>query len=233
MSTVQTQLQLEDKYPLPRGFSPSHIIGYIACPRSFFIRYVLKVKPDFISPVLELGSRVHEKLSNLIFESDNPEEQRYLSVAYDAFQRLPANPILETTYQDKTNPGRYTGQCLHYPFAATFDIHWLQPALGVDWKTGKYNERKNWQYEIQAYILNELYRQKNGYGINDFRFIFLDNGYVYHAQSLFLGELRTGIEEQIRSALDAIHARRFDKKVSYACSWCDVREYCRLDCGFR
>ena len=233
MITVQTTLQTEEKYPLPRGFSPSHIIGYCTCPRAFFIRYVLKIKPEYISPILELGSNVHEKLANQIFESDNPDEQKYLTVAKESFDKLPENPIFETTYLDKNNPGKYTGFCFRYPFVATFDIHWLDPARGLDWKTGTYKERKNWQYEIQAYLLNELFKQRYKKDLTEFKFIFLSDGFEYRAKSRSHNGWKLRTEARIENALQDIQARRFDKKQSFACDWCDVQSYCKSDCGFR
>lgn len=231
MPTIQTTLDTEEKYPLPRGFSPSHIIGYRSCPRQFFIRYVLKIRIAVTSPILEMGSRVHDAIARQMFESDNPEVQAYLNVAKEAMRTLPSNPVLETTYEDKNNPGRFFGRCFSYPFAGTFDIHWLDPAMGADWKTGSYKERKNGDYEIQAYLLNELFKQKYGFYLTEFRLIFLKDGYEYYAKSLIQGRSRTVTEKSILNALRDIHARRFPRKESFACGWCEVSQYCRLNCG--
>jgi hypothetical protein len=233
MTFVQTTLQTEEKYSLPRGFSPSYIIGYRSCPRQFFIRYVLKVKPDFISPILEMGSRVHTAISQQVFRSDNPDEHAYLQVAREMLAELPGNPVFETTYDDPSNPGMFKGRCFSYPFIGFFDIHWVDPAMGADWKTGSYKQRKNPEYEIQAYILNELYQQKQGYKLNEFRFIFLADGEIYRAKSITPGSWRDRTEGRIKDAIRDIHAYRFPKKRSFACDWCEVSEYCRLDCGMR
>ena len=51
--------------------SASKINTYHSCPRKYYLQYILNLKEPIESPWLEFGSRVHSKLSNNIFESED------------------------------------------------------------------------------------------------------------------------------------------------------------------
>lgn len=96
-STIQT-FQTFVKPPLPKGYSPSHILTYRKCEYKFLLAFVYKAKVETkYKPLLE-GSTVHELISNGIFISDDTIAQDYLSVAKDFLTEMPENPIFETAF---------------------------------------------------------------------------------------------------------------------------------------
>lgn len=221
----QTKLFSFGKPPLPRGYSPSHILTYRNCKHKFLLSYVYKVKVEKKNKHLSFGSDIHEDISNGIFISDDTEKQKMLDIAKNFLSEMPNNPIFETNFNDKNNPGVYKGKVFDLPFLAVFDVHWIE-GLGVDWKSGKYDEKYNGEYEIQAYILNELFKQRHGYSLNNFYFVFLKDGFRYEAQSIYDGNVRKRTETKIKNALNGIHELKFNKSISYSCEWCDYREFC-------
>jgi len=223
-STIQT-FQTFVKPPLPKGYSPSHILTYRKCEYKFLLAFVYKAKVETkYKPLLD-GSAVHELISNGIFISDDPIVHDYLSVAKDFLTEMPENPIFETTFADKNNPGTLKGSIFETPFMATFDVHWIE-GIGIDWKMSEQKEKYHGEYEIQAYILNELFKQKYGYQLKKFYFVFLKDGSTYQAQSIYKNAVRTRTETKIKNVLNGVKQLEFKKKVSFACEWCDYKGLC-------
>lgn len=213
------------KPPLPKGYSPSHILTYRKCEYKFLLTFIYKAKVETTyKPLLE-GSSIHEDISKQIFVSDNPEKQNMLNVAHNFLFTMPENPIFETSFEDKNNPGTFKGHLFDLPFLATFDVHWSE-GLGADWKMSEQKEKYHGEYEIQAYILNELFKQKYGYQLKKFHFVFLKDGSTYQAQSIYKNAVRTRTETKIKNALEGVNKLEFKKKVSRACEWCDYRGMC-------
>lgn len=110
-------------------------------------------------------------------------------------------------------------------FLATFDVHWTE-GFGADWKMSEFNEKYTGEYEIQAYILNELFKQKYGYQLKKMYIVFLKDGHIYEAQSIYKNAIRTRTEIKIKNALEGVRKLEFKKKVSWACEWCDCKGLC-------
>jgi len=224
----QTQIQTfhsSAKPPLPKGYSLSHILTYRKCEYKFLLSFIYKVKVETkYKPLLE-GSNVHELISKREFISENKDTQKLLDVAYNFLQNMPENPVFETDYTDKNNPGTFKGKVFDVPFLATFDVHWTE-GIGVDWKTSEQKEKYHGEYEIQAYLLNELFKQKYGYQLKKFYFVFLKDGSTYQAQSIYKNAVRTRTETKIKNVLDGIKRLEFKKKMSFACEWCDYQGMC-------
>ncbi|MDD3077327.1 MAG: hypothetical protein PHE44_12375 [Proteiniphilum sp.] len=87
-------------------------------------------------------------------------------------------------------------------------------------------EKYHGEYEIQAYILNELFKQKYGYQLKKFYFVFLKDGSTYQAQSIYKNAVRTRTETKIKNVLRGVKQLEFKKKVSFACEWCDYKGLC-------
>jgi len=172
------------------------------------------------------GSDVHDDISKGIFESEYPEKQRLLNVAKLFLSETPCNPVFETNYEDKNNPGTYKGYLFEHPFIGTFDVHWVNERIGADWKTGNFHKEYKNDYEIQAYILNELFKQKHGYGLDKFVFVFLKDGFRYEAECITVDKAKKRKETMIYNALDSIKRLEFKKKVSFGCQWCDYQKMC-------
>lgn len=213
------------KPPLPRGYSPSHILTYRKCEHKFLLAFIYKVKVETKYKPLIAGSSIHELISKEIFVSEDLETQNQLATAKDFLIDMPENPIFETTFEDKNNPGKFKGFIFNTPFMATFDVHWAE-GIGVDWKLSIHNEKYNGEYEIQAYILNELFKQKYGYQLKKFYFVFLKDGSTYQAQSIYKNAIRTRTETKIKNALEGVKRLEFKKKISFACENCDYRGMC-------
>lgn len=221
----QAILQSFGKPPLPKGSSVSHILTYRKCEYKFLLAFIYKVKVETkYKPLLE-GSSVHELISKNQFQSDDSNTQNLLSVAKNFLIEMPENPVFETSFEDKNNPGTFKGYIFDTPFLATFDVHWVE-GLGADWKLSEQKEKYYGEYEIQAYILNELFKQKYGYQLKMFYFVFLKDGSTYQAQSIYKGTVRNRTETKIKNALEGVKRLEFKKKVSFACEWCDYQGMC-------
>lgn len=220
----QTQLQTFGKPPLPKGYSPHHVITKRKCGRKFLLAYIFKAKGKQM-PQLVMGSGVHTDISNGIFESTDPARQQLLNTAYNFLSKMPPDPTFETDFHDKNNPGVYKGTIFGLPFMAIFDVHWIVARIGIDWKLGTLKEDKT-DYEIQAYILNELFLQTHKHNLRQLFFVSLKTGEVYEAQSIHNGPVRVRTEKKIKTALESIKRLEFEKKVSWACQWCEYQGMC-------
>jgi len=122
--------------------STSQILEFLKCPLSFKVKYVLKApSPEPPSPALEKGSRVHGAIADGTTLED-AEEQAMVERARAWLATAPPDPIHETTYEDRNNPGRFFGDLLGTTRAiGIFDVHWNEPAMAVDWKTGGFKPK--------------------------------------------------------------------------------------------
>lgn len=223
---TQTNIQTFVKPPLPKGYSTSHILTYRKCQYKFLLAYIYKVRVETKFQPLILGSDVHDDISKGIFNSEDLNKQKMLNVASQFLAEMPENPIFETDIDDYNNPGTFRGTCFNLPFLGVFDVHWINERIGVDWKTGIYHEEYKGDYEIQAYILNELFMQKYKTNLKRFVFVFLKDGFRYEAQSIYDGAVRRRTETKIKNALDSIKRLDFKKRVSFSCQWCDFQGMC-------
>lgn len=222
----QATLQTFGKPPLPRGYSPSHVLTYRKCEYLFLLIYIYKVFVESkFKPKVE-GSSIHKDISEGKFTSDDPIKQNMLNIALEFLTEMPANPTFETSIEDKNNPGVYKGTVCNAPFLAVFDVHWVYDRVGADWKRSEHKEKYDGEYEIQAYILNELFKQKYGQPLKKFYFVFLKDGFRYEAQSIYDGAVRKRTEKKIYNMLDGVKKLQFKKKQSWACEWCECQGMC-------
>jgi hypothetical protein len=218
-------------YSLPKVISTSQINTYRHCPRQYFLRYVMKIETDTKSPALELGSKIHSSISNRCFDSDILIEKLMLTRAKAILDMYPPNPILETTYEDPHNPGRFFGDVLGKRAIGIFDFHWTDLPFAGDWKTGKFYPQYTESFEVQAYILNQLYKQHYDKHLNGFSFEFLKVGKVYDAKCLKEQESKNTIENAIKETFENIEWCKFDRQKGPLCKWCDLSKYCKNDYG--
>lgn len=214
------------KAPLPKGYSPSHILTYRKCEYKFLLAYIFKAPVKATYQPLLTGSDIHKDISKGIFVSGDPSIQRMLTLAHDFLSNMPENPIFETDFEDVENPGTFKGTIFKLPFLATFDVHWIDERIGVDWKVSEQKEKYYEGYEIQAYILNELFKQRYKKNLKKFHFVFLKDGSHYEAQSIYEGTVRNQTESIIRDAIEGVNKLEFKKKMSWACEWCEYRGLC-------
>lgn len=207
--------------------STSKINTYRHCPHKFWLQYVQKIKVDIKSEALEMGSRVHALISSRIFKSDVPIEQAMLTRAAAILSMYPPDPVLETTYEDPKNPGRFYGDVCGERAVGIFDFHWIDLPFAGDWKTGKFDPRYTDSYEVQAYILNELYKQKYDQALKGFSFEFLKVGKLYDAHCLIEQDARHYAEGIVKAALEGITEEQFDRQKGPLCAWCEYADYCK------
>jgi hypothetical protein len=174
---------------------------------------------------LLLGSDVHEDIAKRTFFTEDQEKQKMLNVANNFLSKMPTNPVFETNFDDPNNPGVFKGHVFELPFLAVFDVHWIDDRIGLDWKTGNQRDDKA-EYEIQAYILNELFREKYKHNLRKFYFVFLKDGSIYEAQSIYNGATRKRTETKILNVLNGVRNFEFKKRTSWACDWCDYKGLC-------
>jgi hypothetical protein len=222
----QASIQTFGKPPLPKGYSTSHILTYRKCEYKFLLAYIYKVKVETKFKPLLLGSDVHSDISKGQFISEDPDKQKMLDVARQFLSVMPSNPVFETEISDKDNPGTFKGYIFDVPFMGIFDVHWPDDRIGADWKTGKFHEEYKNDYEIQAYVLNELFKQKYKRSLRKFVFVFLKDGVRYETECIANEKARLRKEKMIKGALASIRSLKFEKKVSFACQWCDYQGMC-------
>jgi len=182
--------------------------------------------PFVPSEAMRLGSKVHGKIAKFDFEADNTIEQHMLKNAKKFLDGMPENPIMETTYEDKQNPGRFFGELFGHRCIGIFDFHWPDCSIAGDWKTGKLDLRYTQSYDVQAYILAELFKQKYGKSLDKFYFKFLRDGGLYPARSIVESELRDKTTDIILDALIGIDANEYLKCKGPLCNWCDAKKLC-------
>lgn len=102
--------------PLPKGYSPSHILTYRKCEYKFLLIFIYKAKVETkYKPLLD-GSNIHEDISKRIFESEDSNKQNMLNVAKNFLVTMPENPVFETSFEDRNNPGTFKGKLFDLPF---------------------------------------------------------------------------------------------------------------------
>ena len=92
------------KPPLPKGYSPSHILTYCRCEYKFLLAYIYKAQVKTTFQPLITGSDIHEDIAKGLFVSEDPNKQRMLTVASDFLSNMPESPIFETNFEDVENP---------------------------------------------------------------------------------------------------------------------------------
>lgn len=221
--------------PLPRFCSTSQITTYGICPRQYTYKYVLRVPSLTTSEAMEIGSRVHSAIADASEEADlRSDVEREMVARARAYQAaFPPDPIYETTFEDRENPGRIYGDIDGHTFVGIFDVHWLTPRIALDWKTGNYKPRYTTSLETQAYILGELYAEKYDQTLDDMLFMFLRTNDIHYAKAVTEGRSRTAAIKRIRTTLERIEAREFKKCISPLCQYCEHAEICKIDVGFR
>lgn len=224
-------MKLASEEPLPKVLSTSQVTTYGNCPRRYAFDYVLKVPVLVKSEALEVGSRVHGAIA-AGEDLAAPDEQAMVDRARLALTRLPPDPVVETTYGDRDNPGRLFGEVLGERFVGIFDAHWPVEGLGLDWKTGGFKPKYTQSQETQAYILADLFRQQYDRPLDEFQFHFLKTGDVYRAKAIVAGRERDAASRRIMAAIEGIRGRRFEKKRGPLCSYCEHQGICKLGVGF-
>lgn len=217
--------------PLPKVFSTSQIGTYATCPRQYAYRYVLKIPTLVTPPALVTGSRIHAAIATGD-SLDDTVEQTMVNRARQVLAELPPNPVIETTYEDRNNPGRFFGDVCGERFIGIFDAHWPADRIAVDWKTGKYHPRYTASQDLQAYVLGELFTQAYSEPLAEFRFEFLKDAATYRAKSLVPGRSRTKAQETILTAVSGIRARSFEPCTGKLCAYCEHAGVCKLNVGF-
>lgn len=217
--------------PLPKVFSTSQITTYDTCPRRYCYQYVLRIPTLVKSEALESGSRVHAAIADGS-ECEHPEEQAMVDRARRILEKFPAGAVHETAFNDPNNPGRFYGTVMGERFVGIFDVVWPDRKIGVDWKTGKYNEKYMSAPETQAWILSHLFEQAHGAPLDGLAFVYLKPGNIHYAKSLMPGRTRAAAAERVARSLAGIRARDFPQKKGGLCKFCDHQGICRLGVGF-
>lgn len=205
--------------------SASKINTYLHCPKQYFFRYVQGM-PFVPSEAMLLGSKVHGKIAVFDFEADNVIEQHMLRNAKKFLNSMPRNPVMETTYDDKHNPGRFFGEVFGQKTVGIFDFHWPDYRIAGDWKTGKLDVRYTQSYDVQAYILAELFKQRYDRALEKFHFKFLRDGKLYSAKSIAESETRDKTTDLILDALVGMGSDDYRKRKGPLCNWCDAKKLC-------
>jgi hypothetical protein len=189
----------------------------------------MKISVDVKPPWLELGSKVHEQIAKRDFNSTDLMIRTMLRNAQKFLNSMPPNPIMETTYEDKNNPGRFFGDILGRRAIGIFDYHWVDHPMAGDWKTGKFDKRFTDSLETQAYILGELYKQKYGNPLKQFYFNFIKFGITFKPECLSDETAKLNVESNIRDALTFIEKGHFPRKRGILCNYCDYVKECKTD----
>jgi len=206
--------------------SSSAINIYRQCPLKYKFKYIERLPILDAAPWMKHGSEIHRKISNHDFESKNLMDRIMLRNAKTFLTTMPPNPIMETTYEDKNNPGRFYGVLMGRAAVGIFDYHWRDVPIAGDWKTGKFYTRFNEHLEIQAFILDELYYQHYGNHLREFYFNFIKANTIYVPRCISITKVHDDIEYYITNALDQIDAGYFPMKNSTLCNYCEYKTEC-------
>lgn len=208
--------------------SASKINTYLHCPKKYFYQYVQGL-PFVPFEAMIRGSRVHSKIAVFDFKSNDVLELHMLRNAKWFLETLPSDPVMETTYEDKHNPGRFFGNVFGQWTVGIFDFHWPDHGIAGDWKTGKLDLRYTQSYDVQAYILAELFKQKYNRDLAEFHFKFLRDGGHYVPDCLTPSEKRDATTDLILDALVGITSEDYPRCKGPLCNWCDARKLCDAD----
>ena len=205
----------------------SQLNTYLSCPRSYYLKYLLKLKAPITSPWLVFGSKIHNMLSNNIFESEDPVEYQMLQRGKKFLESMPDNPIHETSYNDAANPCRFYGDIFGNRTVGIFDVFW-EPEVcrGADFKTGSMYKTYVDHFEMQAYILNQLFKQKYDSNLKAFYFKFLKDDSIYQPKCLNDEKVSKKIEKSIKNILFNIEEGNYPKKCGKLCEKCDMNCFC-------
>ena len=215
---------------MSKNLSASKIITYNNCPMKYKFQYIdlipVKVKTD----ALELGSKVHEYIATGADPAGERLIVRFMVQKARAFlETMPPNPIMETTHEDEKNPCRIYGKINGRPFTGIFDVLYLDPHhIAIDWKSGFYHSgRYNINYDIQAWVLNALYRYNFATGLKSFVFKFLREGPVYDPSCIWDQTESDRVGDLVADLIGGIEAEEWQKKEGPLCNYCDCKKECR------
>lgn len=209
--------------------SASKLNVYHSCPRKFYLQYIKNLKSPLESPWLEFGSKVHSNLANEVFESEDPVEHEMLQRGKKFLSGMPLNPVKETTYADKNNPGRFFGDVLGQRAVGIFDLHWPTECIGADWKTGSFYKSFTQHFDMQAWVLNELFKQAYDKPLKGFYFPFLKTDTVYQPACITDEKENKKVEKAIKKILSGMEEEKYEKKCSNLCGSCNMSVLCCLD----
>ncbi len=216
-------------------FSASQINTFLSCGYKYKLQYVDKVKVDVVSPYLERGIRVHEKLESDTYISDNAEDAVLLSNATALLLKLNDRHDVLSHHENEL---KLFGDIVGERFVGIIDRVWPSEHLLLDWKTGSL--KRNWKeggyygerdYCVQVYIYSELYSQNRNNRIENIYVAFLGNGELWKPRigtAHFRSDQFTMLcEKTISSAIDGIKSGEFERNKQTLCKWCDYKDICR------
>jgi hypothetical protein len=214
---------------LSKRLSTSKLNTYMNCPFKYYLQYVAEFKAKKTSKELEFGKYIHNLIATSNFNplDSNNLTQILLRRAQNFVNQLPSPYRLETSYSDPANPCRFLGEIEGKQFVGVFDIVW-EPVVarqGLDWKTGKFNNRYLEHLDIQAYILNELYKERYDVSMDEFYFKFLKTGDLYCPRCVHAPGAADETRSLIVDLIEGIEDRNF-YKVKRLCKWCEYKAIC-------
>jgi CRISPR/Cas system-associated exonuclease Cas4 (RecB family) len=213
-----------------KSISASAINSYYSCPRKFYLQYILKLKSPVESPHLKLGSDIHSKLSQNVFESEDLVEHAMLQNGKKFIDNMPSNPVKETTYSDKSNPGRFFGEIFGLRAVGIFDLYWPpEECIGADFKSGSFYKSYTSHFDMQSWILNELFKQKFNKPLKRFYFPFLKTGEIYEPPCIKDEKENKKVEKAIKKIVDGMEEEQYGKKCGNLCDSCGLSCFCCMD----
>lgn len=230
-----------------KPYSFSKIYSYDRCPKSFYLRYIKKIKTAINFFPLEKGSLWHSlielKLKNSIdtykkrdFKAiDNKEYQRQLKniiefMKSDIFQQYynsDSEKIVEARFSinddGEVRIGKYPDELLNGKIDfININENYIDI---IDWKTGGKSKEhlkryppEKFQLEIYEYVVSKLYNPKQ---INS-KFCFVEHPFEYE-----INTDNVDIWQKIKNKIDIIeNDTEFKKNVTKLCDWCDFTDRC-------
>jgi hypothetical protein len=213
--------------------SASRINSFLSCSLKYKFQYVDKIKPDVVSPYLERGIRIHEKLETDNYTSEIAEDSKLLQNAMSILLKMNDSHDVITSPHD--NELKLFGDVGGERFIGIIDRVWPSEGVLLDWKTGNlkckgkyvYGER---DYGIQTFIYSELYRQHSGKSIDHVYIAFLGNCELWVPKigryRIGTARFRDSCETAISKAICGIQDGDFRKNKTVLCKWCDFKELC-------
>jgi len=221
-------------YNMPKVYSASQINTFLSCGYKYKLQYIDKIKVDVVSPYLERGIRVHEKLESDTYTSDNAEDANLLSNAMSILLELNDQHDIFSGHQNEL---KLFGDVAEKRFIGIIDRVWPSQSVLLDWKTGSL--KRNWKdggyygeldYCIQSHIYKCLCDQNLADPIHRCYFAFLGNQVLWTPAIRGFEFGSEGFEftcnNAINLAIDGIKSQEFHKNKNVLCKWCDYKEMC-------
>ncbi len=217
--------------------SKSKIGCFEQCPYHYFLRYIKKIKPEVMPAALKKGIEVHS-----ILDYWNKLEVNTINDATKLIQEHENYPKYKNIINNFIEHNRNMSDDGVYIEMPSFSEMKIENAeinvigiidavykhkdniLVLDYKTGKARHISGYRFELALYTY--LYEQKTGDKVTHWGIFFVEqNQFIF--EEVDHNEIEKALKkvETIRQLIgECADIGKWDKKPSYLCNWCEMRQ---------